>query len=183
MVVEKLSRRTRLHPDGGVMTVPLPPRTATCAIIRSLGCTPMGTLTTSCVLTVEVLPVPVARHVIRVPPGVAVGVAEAVKLGVGTAVAVGRGVLLGVGLLALGVAPGVGNGLAAAVGVGVGVAAVRGASAISAPMLGAELLAGAISLPVAPSVLKSRSDAAAPTPPLPAPKLQRGRVGGGSVNP
>ncbi len=98
-------------------------------------------------------------------------------------VAVGTGVLLGVGLLALGVAPGVGNGLAAAVGVGVGVAAVRGASAISAPMLGAELLAVAISPPLAPSVLKSKSDAAAPTPPLLAPKLQRGRVGVGSVNP
>src|SRR5208282_4607937 len=119
MVVEKLSRRTRLHPVGGVIAV-VPPRTAICAIIRSLGCTPMGTLTASCVLTVEVLPVPAARHAIRVPPGVAVGVAEAVKLGLGTVVAVGMGVLLGVGLLALRVAPGVGNGLAAAAGVGVG---------------------------------------------------------------
>ena len=95
-----MSRLIRVHPEGGVITSPVPPRAAISAINRSLACTFAGTLTGSSLLTAPVLPVAVPRRLIREGVGAAVGVAVGAGVGVavGDSEGVGDGAVVGAGV-------------------------------------------------------------------------------------
>lgn len=107
MVSLLLSRRTKVHPAGGVSVVPVPPRTPIWASITSLPCVPEGRFIVRLLLLTEVLPVDTLRSTIVAALGVGLGVAE--KGGDGDRVAVTIAVAVGVGVgVSVGVCFGVG---------------------------------------------------------------------------